>query len=266
MQPAQWCMTSLHLIGHKCLTLYSNPLYIYAVAINNCTDALNCYRYNCTRVPCNWNMRHLHVARNGDFLANSIHCVPYVSGFLFAFSEQCRPLLESSPTMTSSRNLRKSFSVLLRSKYSKNPFWQYVVGTTSQRKLPANWSENRNRVPFAKNNFKRFLINFSGAKWRSSRFVVQRITQDVGAWVGELGSLDQHLGDDSLEGECQYTEIACPNLCGGRVQRRDLDGHNGSLCPKRQFTCTHCAYEATYQEITEDHWPKCNKKIKTLKM
>ena len=78
-------------------------------------------------------------------------------------------------------------------------------------------------------------------------------------WVGELGSLDQHLGDDSLEGECQYIEIACPNLCGWRVQRRDLDGHNGSLCPKRQFKCTHCAYEATYQEITGDHWPKCNK-------
>ena len=68
-------------------------------------------------------------------------------------------------------------------------------------------------------------------------------------WVGELGALDQHLSDDSLEGECQYIEIACPNLCGGRVQRRDLEGHRGNHCPKRQFTCTHCAHKATYQEI-----------------
>ena len=78
-------------------------------------------------------------------------------------------------------------------------------------------------------------------------------------WVGELGSLDQHLGGDRLEGECQYIEIACPNLCGGWVQRHDLEGHKGNLCPKRRFVCTHCAYEATYQEIMEDHWPKCSK-------
>ena len=78
-------------------------------------------------------------------------------------------------------------------------------------------------------------------------------------WVGELGALDQHLGDDPLKGECQYIEIACPNSCGGRVLRRDLEGHKGNLCPKRRFTCTHCAHEATYQEIVKDHWPKCNK-------
>ena len=77
--------------------------------------------------------------------------------------------------------------------------------------------------------------------------------------MGELGSLDQHLGDDSLEGECQYIELACPNLCGGRVQRRDLKGHKANDCPERQFVCTHCAYEASYQEITQDHLPKCKK-------
>ena len=72
-------------------------------------------------------------------------------------------------------------------------------------------------------------------------------------WVGELGNLDHHLN------VCQYIEIACPNSCDGRVLRRDLDGHKANDCPKRQFACKHCGYEATYQEITEDHLPKCKK-------
>ena len=78
-------------------------------------------------------------------------------------------------------------------------------------------------------------------------------------WVGELGSLDQHLNDGAVAGDCQYVEVACPNLCDGRVLRRDLVGHKENDCPKRQFACKHCAYEATYQEISEDHWPKCCK-------
>ena len=78
-------------------------------------------------------------------------------------------------------------------------------------------------------------------------------------WVGELGNLDQHLKDGAVAGDCQYVEVACPNLCDGRVLRRDLDGHKANDCPKRQFACEHCAYEATYQEISEDHWLQCSK-------
>ena len=78
-------------------------------------------------------------------------------------------------------------------------------------------------------------------------------------WVGELGNLDQHLSNGSVGGECQYIVVACPILCGECVQRRDLEGHKATDCPNRQFTCVHCAYEATYQEIVIDHWPKCSK-------
>ena len=78
-------------------------------------------------------------------------------------------------------------------------------------------------------------------------------------WVGEVGCLDQHLSNGSVGGECQYIVVACPILCGECVQRRDLEGHKATDCPNRQFTCVHCAYEATYQEIVIDHWPKCSK-------
>ena len=78
-------------------------------------------------------------------------------------------------------------------------------------------------------------------------------------WVGGLDGLDQHLSNGLVEGECQYVPVVCPDLCGGRVLRRDLEGHKATDCPKRRFACTHCGFEATYQEIVEDHWPKCSK-------
>ena len=78
-------------------------------------------------------------------------------------------------------------------------------------------------------------------------------------WVGNFGNLDQHLSNDSTGGECRYIVVACPNLCGECVQRRDLEWHTAKHCPKRQFKCKHCAYKATYQEIVEDHLAKCKK-------
>ena len=78
-------------------------------------------------------------------------------------------------------------------------------------------------------------------------------------WVGNFGNLDQHLSNGSTGGECRYIVVACPNLCGECVQRRDLEWHTANHCPKRQFKCKHCAYKATYQEIVEDHLAKCKK-------
>ena len=79
------------------------------------------------------------------------------------------------------------------------------------------------------------------------------------SWMGELGSLDRHLSNGLVGGQCQYVAVACPNLCGRRLQRRNLERHKANDCPKRQFTCMHCTHGATYQKIVEDHWPKCSK-------
>ena len=78
-------------------------------------------------------------------------------------------------------------------------------------------------------------------------------------WAGNFGDLDQHLSNGSVGGECRYVVVACPNLCGERVRRRGLEGHTSNHCLKRQFKCSHCTYEGTYQEIVKDHWPKCKK-------
>ena len=77
-------------------------------------------------------------------------------------------------------------------------------------------------------------------------------------WVGELGNLEKHLSEGSINGECQYTAVACPLLCDDHIQRRWLDYHIED-CPQRPYTCKHCGHKDTYKSVTEGHWPRCEK-------
>ena len=78
-------------------------------------------------------------------------------------------------------------------------------------------------------------------------------------WEGELGSLEQHLNTTSVGGGCQYVAIECPYSCNERVQKRNLEEHKSRHCPLRPFTCQYCNHKATYQEVTKEHWPVCEK-------
>ena len=78
-------------------------------------------------------------------------------------------------------------------------------------------------------------------------------------WVGELGSLDRHLSQNSVEGECQFVTVVCPHSCGDSFQRCQLEGHKANDCPNRPFTCQYCAHKATYITVTSEHWLVCTK-------
>ena len=81
-------------------------------------------------------------------------------------------------------------------------------------------------------------------------------------WVGELGSLPQHLNlkpqDEShrLSG-CQLVSISCA-FCTLDIQRRVLKEHEEGECPQRPFNCEYCQkYQSTYKDVTTNHWPVC---------
>ena len=76
-------------------------------------------------------------------------------------------------------------------------------------------------------------------------------------WVGGLGSLDRHLSQNSVEGECQFVTVACPHSCGDSFQRCQLEGHKANDCLRRPFTCQHCDHKAPYIAITDEHLPIC---------
>ena len=51
-------------------------------------------------------------------------------------------------------------------------------------------------------------------------------------WVGELGELDNHLKPGSVEGPCDFVDVECPQQCGQRVKRCNLDEHTCRKRPK----------------------------------
>ena len=76
-------------------------------------------------------------------------------------------------------------------------------------------------------------------------------------WVGELGNLDRHLSQNSVEGECQFVTVACLYSCGDDLQRCQLEGHRANDCPNRPFTCQYCSHVSTYIEVTNEHLSVC---------
>ena len=74
-------------------------------------------------------------------------------------------------------------------------------------------------------------------------------------WIGKVEQLDTHL--DMNSGDCQYVDVECPEKCGQQVQKHQLATRIANKCPKRDFTCMHCGFKATYEVVSEKHWPEC---------
>ena len=71
-------------------------------------------------------------------------------------------------------------------------------------------------------------------------------------WVGQLEQLDAHLDTD-----CQYVDVECPRKCDKKVQKRNLATHLEKDCHKREFMCPYCTYKATFEIVSNVHWPEC---------
>ena len=81
------------------------------------------------------------------------------------------------------------------------------------------------------------------------------------AWVGELGSLDQH------HFTCDHARLPCPYQCSRVgssivwVLRKDLETHLKEKCPYRNHQCPHCGEEERYHDITTSHLEICDKLV-----
>ena len=71
-------------------------------------------------------------------------------------------------------------------------------------------------------------------------------------WVGQLEQLNAHLDTD-----CQYVDVECPSKCDKKVQKRNLATHLEMDCHKREFMCPYCTYKATFEIVSNVHWPEC---------
>ena len=74
-------------------------------------------------------------------------------------------------------------------------------------------------------------------------------------WSGRLQDLEVHLDPD--QNECQYMDISCPLHCNHIVPRNAVQQHTSQECVKREHTCQHCNYKASYEEVMDVHLPDC---------
>ena len=93
-------------------------------------------------------------------------------------------------------------------------------------------------------------------------------------WVGELGTLTQHISLDitgsacapsnSVQADdniCHFVPIDCPH-CRETFGRRFIEVHKTKLCPKRPFCCEICNnYKSTFEEVTTSHKPVCPSRL-----
>ena len=74
-------------------------------------------------------------------------------------------------------------------------------------------------------------------------------------WTGKLEQLEAHL--DVETGDCEYVDIECPEKCGQQIQKCQLATHISNECPERDFVCMYCGFKATYDTVSNEHWPEC---------
>ena len=71
------------------------------------------------------------------------------------------------------------------------------------------------------------------------------------SWKGRLKDIDDHLQ------QCLYQILSCTNGCGENIERKQLQHHLESNCPKRLIKCQYCNEEDIYQVITGEHLKEC---------
>ena len=74
-------------------------------------------------------------------------------------------------------------------------------------------------------------------------------------WTGQLEQLDAHL--DVETGDCEYVDVECPKKCGHQIQKHQLATHIANECSERDFVCMYCGFKATYDIVSDKHWPEC---------
>ena len=75
-------------------------------------------------------------------------------------------------------------------------------------------------------------------------------------WSGPLEQLEAHLDPD--QDHCQYVDTKCPFNCQQTIPKNKVEQHVAEECVRRDFTCQHCNFKATYEEVVGTHLAECS--------
>ena len=74
-------------------------------------------------------------------------------------------------------------------------------------------------------------------------------------WSGKVDQLEAHLDPDG--DNCQYVGTKCPFNCQQTIPKKKVEQHVAEECVRRDFTCQHCNFKATYEEVVGKHLGEC---------
>ena len=75
-------------------------------------------------------------------------------------------------------------------------------------------------------------------------------------WSGPLEQLEAHLDPD--QDHCQYVDTKCPFNCQQTIPKNKMEQHVAEECVRMDFTCQHCNFKATYEEVVGTHLAVCS--------
>ena len=105
---------------------------------------------------------------------------------------------------------------------------------------------------------KKEFSSITGVKYRREMEALQvycSLKERGCDWSGSLGELDAHL-DPDLD-NCQYVDVLCSLSCPQAVPKNKMEQHLLGECIKREHTCHHCGFKATYEDVVDTHLPEC---------
>ena len=118
-----------------------------------------------------------------------------------------------------------------------------ISSTIILKQCPVCYSENFEAIPDTQ------------AEERIQALMVYCPNKDAGcSWVGKVSQVNEHCNNDDVG--CLYQEIECPSKCGTSLQRKDVDKHLMSECPRY---CQHCKITGDETVMAEQHNEKYQK-------
>ena len=139
----------------------------------------------------------------------------------------------------------------------QDPFLTACCGNHFCQVCMESTKEKNNRCPFC--NKKRIAgIVDKKLQRKINELQVHCLHRKNGCrWSGDLGKVSSHLNMNEEDGQCKYVLLSCPLSCGKKLFRYQLRKHTSEECQFRTCTCKFCGYSSTYEDVTTDHYSKC---------
>jgi len=71
-------------------------------------------------------------------------------------------------------------------------------------------------------------------------------------WLGPLKELPKHMNT------CQFSLVDCPNTCGTKLSRNEVNHHIEAVCSRRIVSCPHCQIKVVAGKL-EEHIDRCQR-------